>query len=249
MQTTKASTACSFRSAAPGVPGPERNHLLAALEECAMARLRPHLGFEYLSLGQVLYEPGVLMHRVYFPVDSIISLEYILGDGASVDISVIGNEGVLGVPAAMGTDSTPNRVVVKSAGGAHYLPRRVLKEEFDRHGELMGLVLRFTQALITQTAQTAVCNRHHTIYQQLSRWLLMYLDRLSGNSLLMTQELIASTLGVRREGVTGAAGKLQKLGVIRYRRGRIEVLDRDRLESLCCECYAVVKSESDRLLN
>lgn len=227
---------------------PERNHLLGALQEDTMARLRPHLKFVHLPLGQVLYESGARMHRVYFPVDSIISLLYVMCDGTSAGVSVTGNEGVLGVPAVMGADTTTGRVVVKSAGGAHHLPTRILKEEFDRHSDLMRTLVRYTQALSIQTAQTAVCNRHHMIEQQLCRWLLMSLDRVQGHRLLMTQESIANMLGVRREGVTEAAGKLQKLGVISYRRGEIEVLDREQLESLSCECYAVVKKESDRLL-
>lgn len=228
---------------------PDDNHLLAALQQCTLARLIPRLKFVHLPLGQVLYEPGVEMQQVYFPTDSIISLLYVMENGASAEIAVVGHEGVLGVSLFMGGDSTPSRAVVQSAGGAFTLPRRAIKEEFNRHGELMELMLRYTQSLITQMAQTAVCNRHHTVDQQLCRWLLMSIDRLACNRLLMTQELIANMLGVRREGVTEAAGKLQKLGVIAYKRGRIEVLDRARLETLSCECYAVVKRESDRLLN
>lgn len=228
---------------------PEDNHLLAALQALTFARLLPCLKFVHLPLGQVLYEPGVEMQQVYFPTDAIVSLLYVMQDGASAEISVVGNEGVLGVSLFMGGESTPSRAVVQSAGGAFSLPRRIVKDEFERHGELMELMLRYTQALITQMAQTAVCNRHHTVDQQLCRWLLMSIDRLSGNRLLMTQELIANMLGVRREGVTEAAGKLQKLGIISYKRGKIEILDRTRLESLSCECYAVVKRETDRLLN
>lgn len=226
----------------------QSNHLLAALPAESMTRLRPHLKFLHLPLGHVLYEPGVKMHHVYFPSDCIISLLSVMHDGASAEISVVGNEGVLGVSLFMGGDSTPSRAVVQSAGGAYSLPRRILKAEFERHGKLMHLLLHYTQALITQMAQTAVCNRYHSIDQQLCRWLLMSLDRLHGSRLLMTQELIANMLGVRREGVTEAAGKLQKLGVIAYSRGKIEVLDRARMECLCCECYAVVKKETDRLL-
>ncbi|TCO76801.1 Crp/Fnr family transcriptional regulator [Chromatocurvus halotolerans] len=228
---------------------PEDNHLLAALAPCTLARLLPRLKFAHLSLGQVLYEPDVEMRQVYFPTDCIVSLLYVMQDGASAEIAVVGNEGVLGVSLFMGGESTPSRAVVQSAGGAFSLPRLAVKEEFNRHGELMHLMLRYTQSLITQMAQTAVCNRHHTVDQQLCRWLLMSIDRLSCNRLLMTQELIANMLGVRREGVTEAAGKLQKLGVITYKRGKIEVLDRGRLEVLSCECYAVVKRETDRLLN
>lgn len=228
---------------------PEQNQLLAALPESVLSRLRPRLKFVELPLGKVIYEPGVEMQQVYFPTDSIVSLLYVMDDGASAEISVVGNEGVLGVSLFMGGESTPSRAVVQSAGYAFSLPRTVLKEEFNRHGELMVLMLRYTQALITQMAQTAVCNRHHTVDQQLCRWLLMSLDRLPGNRLLMTQELIANMLGVRREGVTEAAGKLQKLEVIAYKRGKIEVLDRAQLERLSCECYAVVKRETDRLLS
>ncbi len=227
---------------------PQPNHLLAALKADSMARLCPHLKSIYLPVGEVLYEPGLKMHHLYFPTDSIISLLYVTHDGASTEISVVGNEGVLGVPLFTGGESTSSRAVVRSAGGAYVLPREIMKEEFDRHGRLMELLLHYTQTLITQMAQTAVCNRLHHIDQQLCRWLLMSLDRLPGNTLQMTHESIANMLGVRREGVTEAAGKLQKLGVITCGRGRIEVLDRTKLESLCCECYAVVKKETDRLL-
>lgn len=228
---------------------PTDNHLLSALQESTLSRLLPRLKFVHLPLGQVLYEPGIEMRQVYFPTDSIVSMLYVMQDGASAEISVVGNEGVLGVSLFMGGESTPSRAVVQSAGGAFGLPRRAIKDEFDRHGELMDLMLRYTQSLITQMAQTAVCNRHHTVDQQLCRWLLMSIDRLSSNRLLMTQELIANMLGVRREGVTEAAGKLQKLGIIAYKRGKIEVLDRPGLEAHSCECYAVVKRETDRLLN
>lgn len=228
---------------------PQPNHLLATLKADSMSRLYPHLKSVYLSAGEVLYEPGVKINHLYFPTDSIISLLYVTHDGATTEISVVGNEGVLGVPLFTGGESTSSLAMVRSAGGAYVLPREVLKEEFDRHGRLMELLLHYTQTLITQMAQTAVCNRHHHIDQQLCRWLLMSLDRLPGNSLQMTHEFIASMLGVRREGVTEAAGKLQKLGVITCGRGRIDVLDRAKLEDLCCECYAVVKNETDRLLN
>ena len=225
------------------------NHLLAALPADVMARLRPHLELVPLPLGKVLYESGDTMRFVYFPTDSIVSLLYVMENGASAEIAVVGNEGLVGISLFMGGESTPSRAVVQSAGSAIRLPGHCLKDEFHRHGELQMLMLRYTQALITQMAQTAVCNRHHSIEQQLCRWLLLSLDRLSGNRLTMTQELIANMLGVRREGVTEAAGKLQKVGVIEYNRGQITVLDRPRLEKLSCECYAVVKKESDRLLH
>jgi CRP-like cAMP-binding protein len=196
----------------------------------------------------VLYESGDTMRNAYFPIDSIISLLYVMESGASAEISVVGNEGVVGVSLFMGGESTPSRAVVQSAGSAYRLSGQILKDEFNRHGDLMLLLLRYTQSLITQMAQTAVCNRHHSIDQQLCRWLLLSLDRLSDNKLTMTQELIANMLGVRREGVTEAAGKLQHLGVIKYSRGHITVLDRPRLEALSCECYDVVKHETDRLL-
>jgi CRP-like cAMP-binding protein len=201
-----------------------------------------------MPLGKVLYESGDVLRHVYFPIDSIVSLLYVLKDGESAEISVVGNEGLIGIALFMGGETTPSRAIVQSAGRAYRLAGQRLKEEFRRDGEMQHLLLRYTQALITQMAQTAVCNRHHTVDQQLCRWLLLSLDRLTSNKLTMTQELIANMLGVRREGVTEAAGKLQKLGVIAYRRGQITVLDRPRLEKLCCECYAVVKKESDRLL-
>jgi CRP-like cAMP-binding protein len=203
---------------------------------------------ETLALGKVLYESGDTLANVYFPVDSIVSLLYVMESGASAEISVVGNEGLIGVALFMGGESTPNRAIVQSAGHSFRLPAAQLKAEFDRHGEMLQLMLRYTQALITQMGQTAVCNRHHSIDQQLCRWLLLSLDRLPSNRLTMTQELIANMLGVRREGVTEAAGKLQKSGVIRYRRGHITVLDRPGLEKMSCECYAVVKKETDRLL-
>jgi len=227
---------------------PEQNHLLNALSDEVRLRVFSDLEWVTLELGKVLYESGDTMRHVYFPIDSIISLLYVMEDGASAKISVVGNEGLVGVALFMGGESTPSRGVVQSAGGAYRLLGRKLKEEFNRHGELLGLMLRYTQALITQMAQTAVCNRHHSIDQQLCRWLLLSLDRLPDNRLTMTQELIANMLGVRREGVTDAAGKLQKLGVIEYSRGHINVLDRSKLEQLCCECYSVVKRETDRLL-
>lgn len=227
---------------------PTRNRLLAALSSAVQERLFPHMECVALPLGKVLYEPGDTLSHVYFPTDSIVSLLYVMIDGSSAEISVVGNEGLVGVALFMGGESTPSRAVVQSAGSGYRLPSRLIKGEFNRHGELLVLMLRFTQALITQMAQTAVCNRHHTVDQQLCRWLLLSLDRLQGNQLTMTQELIANMLGVRREGVTEAAGKLQKLGVISYARGNITVLDRPRLEELSCECYRVVKAETDRLL-
>jgi CRP-like cAMP-binding protein len=229
-------------------PDPLQNRLLAALPIEVRDRLLPHVEYRELALGKVLYESGDTLHHVYFPTDSIISLLYVMESGASAEISVVGNEGLIGVALFMGGESTPSRAIVQSAGGVYRLAGQRLKDEFGRHGELLLLVLRYTQALITQMAQTAVCNRHHSIDQQLCRWLLLSLDRLPSNRLTMTQELIANMLGVRREGVTEAALKLQKLGVIRYARGQITVLDRPKLEDLVCECYSVVRKESDRLL-
>jgi CRP-like cAMP-binding protein len=200
-----------------------------------------------LPLGKVLYESGDTPRYVYFPTDAIVSLLYVMESGASAEISVVGNEGLIGIAVFMGGESTPSRAIVQSAGSAYSLPSQRLQDEFNGNAEMRMLMLRYTQALITQMAQTAVCNRHHSIDQQLCRWLLLSLDRLSGNDLIMTQELIANMLGVRREGVTEAAGKLQKHGVIEYQRGHITVLDRARLEELSCECYAVVKKETDRL--
>lgn len=226
----------------------EQNQLLAALPSEVKQRLSPFLEPVHLSLGQVLHEAGGALSHVYFPIDAIVSLLYVTENGASAEIAVMGNEGLVGIAVFMGGESTTSRAIVQSTGHALRLPVNQLKDEFNRHGEMLHLLLRYTQALITQMAQTAVCNRHHSIDQQLCRWLLLSLDRLSGNQLDMTQELIANMLGVRREGVTEAAGKLHKLGVIEYRRGHITVLDRPRLEQLCCECYAVVKKESDRLM-
>lgn len=229
-------------------PASGQNHLLAALPDPVRERLLPHLEQVALPLGKVIYEPGDRLTHVYFPTDAIVSLLYVMENGASAEICVVGNEGVVGIAVFMGGESTSNRAVVQSAGLAWRLPGQRLKDEFDRHGELLLLMLRYTQSLITQMAQTAVCNRHHSIDQQLCRWLLLSLDRLTGNELNMTQELIANMLGVRREGVTDAAGKLQRLGVIEYSRGHIKVLDRPQLERLSCECYAVVRSETQRLL-
>jgi CRP-like cAMP-binding protein len=231
-----------------GSRDPQRNHLLAALSQAERERLAPHLRLVPLPLGKVLYESGKALRHVYFPTDSIVSLLYVLADGASAEISVVGNDGLIGIALFMGGETTPSRAIVQSAGHAYRLIGQKFKEEFHRDGQMQLLLLRYTQALLTQMAQTAVCNRHHSVHQQLCRWLLLSLDRLSANRLTMTQELIANMLGVRREGVTEAAGKLQKLGVIEYSRGQITVLDRPKLERLCCECYAVVKKETDRLL-
>ena len=231
-----------------GTPHPQQNHILDALPQAERERLFPHLKLVPLPLGKALYESGDMLRHIYFPTDAIVSLLYVLKDGASAEIAVVGNDGAIGVALFMGGETTTNRAVVQSAGSAYQMTGARLKEEFERHGELLHILLRYTQALITQMAQTAVCNRHHSVDQQLCRWLLLSLDRLSSDKLTMTQELIANMLGVRREGVTEAAGKLQKLGVIRYRRGEIAVLDRPRLEQLCCECYGVVKTEADRLL-
>jgi CRP-like cAMP-binding protein len=232
----------------PKLPSPQQNHILNALPPAERERLFPHLKLVELPLGTVLYESGDTLRHIYFPTDSIVSLLYVLENGASAEISIVGNDGAIGVALFMGGETTTNRAIVQSAGSAYRLTGRRLKKEFDRHGEMLHILLRYTQALITQMAQTAVCNRHHSVDQQLCRWLLLSLDRLSSNQLTMTQELIANMLGVRREGVTEAAGKLQKLKVIRYRRGQITVLDRPQLEQLSCECYAVVKKETDRLL-
>jgi len=230
------------------VQDPQQNHLLAAFSPAERERLFPHLELVPMPLGKVLYESGDVLRYVYFPTNCIISLLYVLADGASAEISVVGNEGMIGIALFMGGETTPSRAIVQSAGFAYRMAGQQLKDEFHRNGEVQLLLLRYTQALITQMAQTAVCNRHHSVDQQLCRWLLLSLDRLTSNQLVMTQELIANMLGVRREGVTEAAGKLDKLGVIRYARGRITVLNRPKLEQLCCECYAVVKIETDRLL-
>ncbi|MHB1871528.1 MAG: Crp/Fnr family transcriptional regulator [Steroidobacteraceae bacterium] len=227
---------------------PAGNQLLRALAPDVVARLLPHLKLVDLPLGTVLYESGDLLRQVYFPVDSIVSLLYVLADGASAEIAVVGNDGMLGIALFMGGETTPNRAIVQSAGSAYCLSGQQLKVEFHRNGELHDLLLRYTQALITQMAQTAVCNRHHSVNQQLCRWLLLSIDRLASNDLHMTQELIANMLGVRREGVTEAASKLQRLGIIHYQRGHITVLDRSKLENMCCECYAVVRKEVERLL-
>ena len=232
----------------PSTPDPRNNHLLASLPDEACARLFPHLELVAMPLGKVLYESGNRLQHVYFPTNCIVSLLYVMKDGASAEIAVVGNEGVIGIALFMGGETTPSRALVQSAGHAYRLKGQLLKDEFNRSEELQHLLLRYTQALLTQMSQTAVCNRHHSVDQQLCRWLLLSLDRLSSNTLRMTQELIANMLGVRREGVTEAAGKLQAAGLIRYTRGQIAVLDRPRLESRACECYSVVKKEFDRLL-
>jgi CRP-like cAMP-binding protein len=229
---------------------PERsaNHLLAALPIDISTRWLPHLEPADLRLGQVLYESGGTLSHVYFPTTAIVSLLYVMENGASAEIAVVGNEGLVGISLFMGGESTPSRAVVQSAGRGLRLNARMMKDEFNQAGPVLHLLLRYTQALITQMAQTAVCNRHHSLDQQLCRWLLLSLDRLQGDELVMTQELIANMLGVRREGVTEGALKLQQAGLIRYARGHITVLDRTGLEKRTCECYAVVKREYDRLL-
>ena len=227
---------------------PRQNHLLAALPAADLERIEPALKLVPLPLGHVLYESGSRLRAVFFPTTAIVSLLYTMADGASAEIAVVGNEGMIGVSLFMGGETTPSRAVVQSAGHAYRLPGKILKEEFRRGTAMQHLLLRYTQALLTQMAQTAVCNRHHSLDQQLCRWLLLSLDRLEGNELVMTQELIANMLGVRREGVTEAAGHLQTAGLIKYSRGRITVIDRLGLETRTCECYAVVKREFDRLL-
>ena len=229
-------------------PHPKLNRLLAALPEAQWRRWEPLLEPVEMPLGKVMYESGATLSHVYFPVDSIVSLLYVMENGASAEIAVVGNEGLLGISLFMGGESTPSRAVVQSAGRGFRLAAHALKDEFETAGPVMHLLLRYTQALITQMAQTAVCNRHHALDQQLCRWLLLSLDRRQSNEILMTQELIANMLGVRREGVTEAALKLQSAGLIRYSRGHIKVLDRPGLEKRSCECYAVVKREYNRLL-
>jgi len=225
-----------------------KNSLLAALPDPEWRRWQPLLEHLEMPLGQVLYESGATLAHVYFPITSIVSLLYVMENGASAEIAVVGNEGLVGVSLFMGGESTPSRAVVQSAGQGFRLKAQLMKDEFNRAGPVLHLLLRYTQALITQMAQTAACNRHHSLDQQLCRWLLLSLDRLQGNELVMTQELIANMLGVRREGVTEAALKLQHAGLISYARGHIVVLDRSGLEQRSCECYAVVKHEYDRLL-
>jgi CRP-like cAMP-binding protein len=233
----------------PDASTPLQNHLLAALPEDSYAALLPHLELVKVPLGHVLHESGAKMQHIYFPTTCIVSRLCVMENGSSAEIAIVGYEGVIGIALFMGGETTPNRAVVQSAGHAYRLNVKFLLDEFNRFGELHHLLLRYTQALMTQMAQTAVCNRHHALDQQLCRWLLLSLDRLPSNELVMTQELIANMLGVRREGVTEAAGHLQKNGLIRYSRGHITVLDRPGLETRVCECYAVVKRAFDRLLS
>ena len=235
------------RTASPP-PEPRQNRLLASLPAADYERLVPELRPFTLTLGGALYESGAQLDSVYFPTSSVVSLLYVMRDGASAEIALVGNDGLVGVALFMGGETTPSRAVVQSAGWAFRLKAQLLKDEFTRGGALQHLLLRYTQALLTQMAQTAVCNRHHSIDQQLCRWLLLSLDRLPTDELTMTQELIANMLGVRREGVTEAARKLQAAGLIQYSRGRIAFIDRAGLERRCCECYEVVKRECDRLL-
>jgi CRP-like cAMP-binding protein len=227
---------------------PKQNHLLAALPAADLIRLAPQLELVPLALGAVIYESDGEQGHVYFPTSGIVSLLKVMNDGAAAEIAVVGNEGMVGIALFMGGETTPSRAVVQSAGRAYRLNAARIKVEFARGGALQRLLLRYTQALMTQMTQTAVCNRHHQLEQQLCRWLLLSLDRLASSELVMTQQLIANMLGVRREGVTEAAGRLQADGLISYRRGRINVLDREKLEERVCECYAVVRRESDRLL-
>lgn len=232
----------------PAQTDPKSNHLLAALPEADWARWQPELQWVPMPLGRVLYESGATLPHAYFPTTSIVSLLYVMESGASAEIAVAGKDGMVGISLFMGGGSTPSRGVVQSAGDGYRIRSQFIKSEFDRAGPVMHLLLRYTQALITQMSQTAVCNRHHSLDQQLCRWLLLSLDRLDGNELIMTQELIANMLGVRREGVTGAALKLHAAGLIRYSRGHITVLDRPGLEARTCECYDVVRREYARLL-
>ena len=231
------------------MPDPRDNRLLDALSATELGNLRRHLEPVEMALGGVVYESEGPLTHVYFPTDSIVSLLYVLENGSSAEIAIVGNDGLVGVSLFMGGETTPSRAVVQGAGNAFRLPRDIMKREFSRGGTMQHLLLRYSQALLTQMAQTAVCNRHHSVDQQLCRWLLLSIDRLPKSEIAMTQELIASMLGVRREGVTEAAGSLQRAGVIRYSRGRITVLNREQLEQEVCECYAVVKKEFDRLLS
>ena len=228
---------------------PNQNHLLAALPAAEFERLATHLELVPMPLGEVLYEPGEQMKHAYFPTSAIVSLHYVMESGASAETAGVGNEGVVGISLFMGGDTTPSSAVVQTAGHGYRLASRLLKEEFNRAGPMQRLLLRYTQALITQMFQTGACNRHHSIKQQLCRWLLLTLDRQPSRELIMTQELVSSMLGVRREGVAEAAGDLQRAGFIRYRRGHISVLERSGLERQACECYAVVKKELGRLLS
>ncbi len=228
---------------------PNQNHLLAALPTAEFERLAAHLELVPLPLGELIYEPGEQLQYAYFPTTAIVSLHYVMESGASAETAGVGNEGVVGIALFMGGDTTPSSAVVQTAGHAYRLAGRLLKQEFNRAGLTQQLMLRYTQALLTQMAQTAACNRHHTVEQQLCRWLLLTLDRVSSRELIITQELVAGMLGVRREGITEAAGNLQREGYIRYRRGHIAVLQRAGLEARACECYAVVKTELSRLLS
>jgi CRP-like cAMP-binding protein len=232
----------------PGTSSPCQNHLLAALPAAEFARLATHLEWVAMPLGEVICESGAQMHHVYFPTTAIVSLQYVMKNGASAEIAGVGNEGMLGISLFMGGNTTPSRAIVQTAGDSYRLKGALLVQEFNRAGPMMRLLLRYTQALLTQMSMTAACNRHHSLEQQLCRWLLLTLDRSPTNELTMTQELIASMLGVRREGVTEAAGRLQQAGIISYRRGHITVLDRSGLNAHTCECYDVVKNEFDRLL-
>jgi CRP-like cAMP-binding protein len=233
----------------PSVHSPSQNHLLAALPAAEFERLAPHLERVAMPLGEMLYEPGGQLQHAYFPTTAIVSLHYVMESGASAESAGVGNEGVVGISLFMGGNTTPSSAVVQTAGHAYRLEGRLLKQEFNRAGLMQGLLLRYTQALITQMNQTAACNRHHSVEQQLCRWLLLTLDRVPAHELIMTQDLVASMLGVRREGITEAAGKLQRAGFIRYRRGHISVIERSGLETRACECYAVVKKEFSRLLS
>ena len=231
------------------IHSPLQNHLLAALPVADFQRLAAHMELAELPLGEVLYEPGGQLQHAYFPTTAIVSLHYVVESGASAEVASVGHEGVVGISLFMGGDTTPSSAVVHTAGHACRLERRLLKQEFNRAGPLLRLLLRYTQSLIMQMNQTAVCNRHHSVEQQLSRWLLGTLDRIPSGELLMTQELVANMLGVRREGVTEAAGNLQQAGYIRYRRGHIAVIDRTGLEKRSCECYGVVRKELNRLMS
>ena len=238
-----------MRNAAIPLPNPSQNHLLAALPPAEFEPLAAHLELVHLPLGEMLYEPGGQLRHAYFPTTAIVSLHYVMESGASSESAGVGNEGVVGISLFMGGNTTPSAAVVQTAGHAYRLETTHLLREFNRAGLMQRLLLRYTQALMTEMSQTAACNRHHSVEQQLCRWLLLTLDRLPSNQLVMTQELIANMLGVRREGITEAAGNLQRAGVISYRRGHIAVLDRPGLEARVCECYAVVKTELGRLMN
>jgi CRP-like cAMP-binding protein len=235
--------------AMPSPHSPSQNHLLAALPTAEFERLAPHLELAPMPLGEILYEPGGQLLHAYFPTSAIVSLHYVMESGASAESAGVGNEGVVGISLFMGGNTTPSSAVVQTAGHAYRLEGRLLKREFNRGGLMQSLLLRYTQALIAQMIQTAACNRHHSVEEQLCRWLLLTLDRVPAGELVMTQELVASMLGVRREGITQAAGRLQDAGVIRYRRGHIAVIERSGLETRACECYAVVKKELGRLLS